>query len=227
MLVGSVLVGSRATPTVHASTVVAEVICKGATPSPVASPEAMPSPLASPIAIEFDQIYLDLMIAQQQRLITIALIAKDRSQSPEVDQLAQQIIDETEPPLERMGDTRVAWYDHLPVLEDTAMMGELDEIGRSRPAVGGVPGAVEIVQGMGVVADLCSEFDAFDVHFLTELINQLDSGILFSEAAKQLAGREETKVIAALVVKTDQPFKDSAIAYRDLLLQGSPIPDDL
>jgi uncharacterized protein (DUF305 family) len=226
MIIGSIFLSSGTTSTVHASTVVSEVICKGATPSPVASPEATPSPVASPVAIEFDQIYLDLMIAQQQRLLTIALIAKDRSQSPEVEQLSQQIIDGTEPVVERLKDTRAAWFDQQPVLGEAAIMRALDDIGRAQPAVGGVPGAVEIVQGEGVVAELCSEFHDFDVHFLTELIDQLDHGILFSEAAKQLAGRDETKVIAALVIDTDQPFKDNAIAYRDLLLQGSPIPDD-
>jgi uncharacterized protein (DUF305 family) len=224
MIVGAILLGSQSTASVRASTVVAEVICNSATPSPAASPESMASP--SPVAIEFDQIYLDLMIAQQQRLLSIALIANERSQSPEVVQLSQQIVDSTSPILERLKDTREAWFADRPVLNDASLMSALDEIGRTQPAVGGVPGAMEIVLGERVVAELCAETTDFDQHFLTALIDQLDAGLLFSHAAGILAGRDETKVIVALVVETDDPLKNAAIAYRDALLQGSPIPAD-
>jgi uncharacterized protein (DUF305 family) len=223
MIVGAILVGSPSTASVRASTVVAEVICNSATPGPVASPESMASP--SPAAIEFDQIYLDLMIAQQQRLLSIALIANDRSQSPEVGQLSEQIISATEPVLHRLQDTRTAWFADRPALEDAALMSALDEIGRTQPAVGGVPGAMEIVLGEGVVAELCEETTDFDQHFLAAIVDQLDAGLLFSHAAGILAGRDETKAIVALVVETDEPLKNAAIAYLDLLLQGSPIPD--
>jgi uncharacterized protein (DUF305 family) len=180
----------------------------------------------SPAAIEFDLIYLDLMIAQQARVRDLAKLAAVQAESPEVRRLGDETFDGTEPILDRLQDTRAAWFDGRPVLQDAALISALDEIGRLQPAVGGVPGAVEIVQGEGAIAELCAETGDFDVHVLTTLIEQLDGGILFSEAAKQLAGRDETKVIAALVVETDQPFKDGAIAYRDLLLQGSPIPAD-
>jgi uncharacterized protein (DUF305 family) len=194
-----------------------------ATPS-AATPVIAASP--SPAAIEFDLIYLDLMIAQQARVRDLAKLAAVQAESPEVRRLGDETFDGTEPILDRLQDTRAAWFDDRPVLQDAALISALDEIGRLQPAVGGVPGAVEIVQGEGAIAELCAETSDFDVHFLTTLIEQLDGGILFSEAAMQLAGRDETKVIAALVVETEQPFKDNAISYRDLLLQGSPIPAD-
>jgi uncharacterized protein (DUF305 family) len=198
-------------------------MCDPAIGSPVpASPIASPSP----VAIEFDQVYLDLMIVQQNRLLDLAKLGVIRADSPEVKDLADEVFDSTEPIRDRLRDTREAWFGDRPVLQNAALIAALDDIARLQPGVGGVPGAVEIVQGDGVVMELCSETKDFDVQLLTDLIEQIDNGILFSEAAKELAGRDETKVIAALVGETDQPFKDNAIAFRDLLLQGSPIPDD-
>jgi uncharacterized protein (DUF305 family) len=198
-------------------------MCNPAIASPApATPVASPSP----VAIEFDQVYLDLMIVQQNRLLDLAKLGVIRADSPEVKGLADEIFDTTEPIRDRLRDTREAWFDDRPVLQNADLIAALDDIARLKPGVGGVPGAVEIVQGDGVVMELCSEAEDFDVHLLTDLIEQIDNGILFSEATKELAGRGETKVIAVLVVETDQPFKDDAIAFRDLLLQGSPIPDD-
>ena len=198
-------------------------MCNPAIASPVpASPVASPSP----VAIEFDQVYLDLMIVQQNRLLDLAKLGVIRAESSEVQSLADEIFDSTEPIRDRLLDTRKAWFDDRPVLQDAALIAALDDIARLQPGVGGVPGAVEIVQGDDVVMELCSETEDFDVHLLTDLIDQIDNGILFSAAAQELAGRDETKIIAALVSETDQPFKDDAIAFRDLLLQGSPIPDD-
>jgi uncharacterized protein (DUF305 family) len=192
--------------------------------SEASTPVALASP--SPVAIEFDQVYLDLMIAQQNRMRDLAKLGYLRAESPEVKQLADDLFSSTELIINRLRDTREAWFDDQSVLQDSDVMAALDEIGRLQPAVGGVPGAMQIVQSESVVMELCSVDDDFDVRFLTALIDQLDHGVLFSEAANELAGRDETKVIASLVIETDQPFKDIAIAFRDVLLHGSPIPED-
>lgn len=178
----------------------------------------------SPVSVEFDLIYLDLMITQQQRVSEMARLGAVKTQTRELQRLSEQIIAGTEPILERLRGARAAGFDGVPVASGPDLMRELDEIGRQEPGAGGVPGAMEIVAGENIISGLCAAtFDDFDGVYVDALIEQLDAGIVLSGTAPDLAGHDETKAIASQIIEVDRPFEDGAIAIRDGILGGTPV----
>jgi uncharacterized protein (DUF305 family) len=176
----------------------------------------------SPAALEFDLLYLDLMITQQQRISDMARLGAVKTQTRELQRLSEEIIAGTEPILERLREVRAARFDGVPVATGPDLMGKLDEIGRQQPGAGGVPGAMEIVAGNNIISQLCATDIDFDQAYVDALIEQLDAGIVLSGAALDLTDRDETKVIASEIIDVDRPFEDGVIAIRDSILNATP-----
>jgi uncharacterized protein (DUF305 family) len=177
----------------------------------------------SPLPLEFDLLYLDLMITQQQRVVDMARLGAVKTQTQEVQKLSEEIIAGTEPILERLFDVRANRFDDAPVTTGPDLMDELDVIGRQQPGAGGVPGAMEIVAGNNIISDLCATDIGFDQAYIDSLIEQVDAGIVLSGAALDLARHDETRTIAAQIIEVDRPFEDGAIAIRDSILNASPV----
>jgi uncharacterized protein (DUF305 family) len=178
----------------------------------------------SPVSLEFDLLYLDLMITQQQRVSDMARLGAVKTQTHELQRLSEEIIAGTEPVLERLREVRAGSYDGAPSVTGPELMHGLDEIGRRQPGAGGVPGAMEIVAGDNIISDLCATTTVgFDQPYVDFLIEQLDAGIVLSGTVPDLAGRDETKAIASQIIDIDRPFEDGAIAIRDGILGGTPV----
>jgi uncharacterized protein (DUF305 family) len=189
-----------------------------------ATPHVGQTASASPttVSLEFDLLYLDLMITQQQQVSDMARLGAVKTQTRELQRLSEEIIAGTERILERLREVRAARFDGVPVATGPDLMGKLDEIGRQQPGAGGVPGAMEIVAGNNIISQLCSTDIDFDQAYVDALIEQLDAGIVLSGAALDLADRDETKVIASEIIDVDRPFEDGAIAIRDSILNATP-----
>jgi uncharacterized protein (DUF305 family) len=198
-----------------------------ATPTslPIATPRVEDTsdlgPSPSPIFGEFDQIYFDLLITQQQTLLDLARLGAVRANSPELQQLSERTITKSESLLDFIQQAQVGVGSAG--LNGRELMARLDEVSRLHPASGGIPGAMEIISGESAVAQLCTINVNFDRYYLDALIEQIDAGIVLSQATIEYADLGITRVTAQFVVLADRPIEDGAIAIRDGILGATPV----
>jgi len=215
---GAVIARQAATPAAGYS-------CETATPA-AATPEMGGMAMGTPTPgmatdIEFDQLYIDMMLPHHGSILALAESALPRLQDERLREIAQAIIDTQSPEIEELKGYREAFYGSAePMAMDDHMMGMMAE---AMPALGSAETMAVEMDPDTQVALFCTAADA-DLAFIDLTIPHHESAIGASEAALTQATREEVRIFAERVIEAQQREIQALTAIRaELVGAGTPV----
>lgn len=129
-----------------------------------------------------DVTFINDMTPHHESAVSMAELASDRSDSAEVKDLAQRIVDAQDPELERMKDMAEAWN------------VTLGESGGGMGGMGGMSGD-EDVQALEPLSGA-----AFDGEFLTRMIAHHESALPMAQAELDGGGNPQAKQLAQQIL---------------------------
>lgn len=210
-----------ATPTMSYS-------CETAMPaSPMAGMEAMA--MGTPAAdgahdmagqsVEFDQLYIDMMIPHHESIIALAQAAQDRLTDERLQAIAENIITSQSAENEELRGYREQWYgspQSMPM--DEGMMGMMSEM---MPGMGDMAAMQMQMDPGALVATFCAGEDP-DLTFIELTIPHHEMAIMSSEAALEQATHDEIRAVAERVIADQQREIDELEAIRaELASEGT------
>jgi uncharacterized protein (DUF305 family) len=165
-------------------------------------------------SIEFDQLYIDMMIPHHASIIALAQAAQDRLSDERLQTIAGNIISAQQAENEELRELREQWYGSPePMPMDESMMGMMAEM---MPGMGDM-GSMQMQMNPEVlVATFCSAQDP-DVAFIDLTIPHHEMAIRASEAALEQATHDEIRAIAERVIQDQQREIDELSAIRQEL----------
>jgi uncharacterized protein (DUF305 family) len=152
----------------------------------------------------FDLRFIDGMTPHHQGALEMAQEALQKSQRPEIKQLATAIIAAQEQEIARMKDWRKAWY---PTVADTPMMYDAS-MGHMMPM------STEMRQTMMMSGDLGAADDQFDLRFLNAMIPHHEGALDMAKQALQKSARPEVTKLAQDILSSQQKEIDQMQQWR-------------
>jgi uncharacterized protein (DUF305 family) len=227
-----------------AATIPAFVLIPFLTPSGVAAQEATPtmtyscetamtaSPMASKegmtmgtpatgddhdiagASVEFDQLYIDMMVPHHQSIIALAQAAGDRLTDERLQTIAANIITAQQAEIAELRGYREQWYSSLePMPMDEGMMGMMMEM---MPDMGDMASMQMPMDPVALVSTFCGAEDP-DLAFIDLTIPHHEMAVMASEAALEQATHDEIRTIAERVIQDQQREIDELSAIRQEL----------
>lgn len=215
--------GQEATPTTTYG-------CEGTTAAfPMAGMEgmAMATPAAegdhdiAGMSVEFDQMYIDMMIPHHASIIALAQASHDRLNDERLQTMADAIISAQQAEIEELRGYREQWYgspESMPM--DEGMMGMMAEM---MPGMGDMPSMQMQMNPAAKSAAFCAGENP-DLAFIELTIPHHDMAIVASEAALEQATHDEIRAIAERVIQDQQREIDELRAIRQELT-GESTPE--
>lgn len=157
-------------------------------------------------SMEFDQMFIDMMVPHHQAAIEMALIAQEKAEHPELKQMAAQIIEDQEKEVEQLKTWRQEWYGN----DNTPSMSEMPIL----------PGMTEMAHGsmtMDMTQDvekLRTTSESFDLMFIDLMISHHQMAIDAAMMAEQQATRDEVRDLAGKIIEKQQTEIDQMKAWR-------------
>lgn len=174
------------------------------TMSPGMDHSAMMNMNLGPKDENFDLRFIDAMIPHHQGAVKMAQEALEKSQRPEIKQLAQEIIDAQEKEISELQSWRKSWYPNqseTPVMYDASM-------GRMMPM------SQEMMDGMMMNMDLVAADNQFDLRFINAMVPHHQSAIDMAKQAQQNSDRPEIKNLAEDIISSQQQEIDQMQQWR-------------
>lgn len=151
-------------------------------------------------AVEFDQVYIDMMLPHHASIIALARAAQERPTDERLQAIAENIITSQSAENEELRGYREGWYgSDEPTPMDGTMMGLMTEM---MPGMGNMGDMQQQTNPRALVAAFCAGEDA-DLTFIALAIPHHEMAIRASEAALNQATRKEIRELAERVI-TDQ-----------------------
>jgi len=193
------------------------------TASPMAGMEgmAMSTPaMEAEQSVEFDQLYIDMMIPHHESIIALAQAARDRLTDERLVAITENIISSQQAEIEELRGLREQWYGSPePMPMDGAMMGMMAQ---QMPGMGDMDAMMTQMNPEALVAMFCAGEDP-DLTFIDLTIPHHEMAIRASEAARERATHEEIRTIAERVIADQQREIDALEAIRaELAGEGTP-----
>jgi uncharacterized protein (DUF305 family) len=151
--------------------------------------------------VEFDQLYIDMMIAHHAAIVAMARVAEPHLTDVRLREIALAIVDTQVPEIEELRDLRERFYgspDPLPM--DAGMMGMM---GRMMPGMGSMEEMAFQMDARGQVAAICAAADP-DLAFIDLTIPHHAMAIVSSEIALRQTTHPEIRDFARRVVDAQQ-----------------------
>lgn len=171
-------------------------------------------------SMEFDQLYIDMMIPHHASIIALAQVAQDRLTDERLVAIADNIIASQQAEIAELRGYREQWYgspDSMPM--DAAMMGMMAE---QMPGMGDMASMQMQMDPPALVASFCAAADP-DLAFIDLTIPHHEMAIRASEAALVQATHEEIRATAERVIADQQREIDELEAIRaELAGEGTP-----
>lgn len=150
-----------------------------------------------PAQMQFDQMFIDMMVPHHMSAVAMAQIALSRAEHPEIKTLATNIIASQTREIAQMKQWRKAWYgsDQTPAMDQMPMMpGMMDMMD---PAM---------MAHMDMMADINNLKTAtpFDKAFINAMIPHHQMAIMAAKMAQQQATHPEIKTLAASIIADQQ-----------------------
>jgi uncharacterized protein (DUF305 family) len=142
----------------------------------------------------FDLRFIDGMTPHHEGAVTMAQEALQKSQRPEIKQLAQAIIDAQQKEITQMKEWRTAWY---PSASATPMMYS-SEMGHMMPM------SEEMKSNMMMNTDLGAADDQFDLRFINAMLPHHEGAVTMAKEAFQKSDRPEIKELAQNIITSQQ-----------------------
>lgn len=142
----------------------------------------------------FDLRFIDGMVLHHQGAIAMAEQVLEKSERPELKQLAEEIIAAQQQEISQMQQWRQAWY---PTAAATPMMYDA-AMGHMMPMSAEMAAAMKMDVGLGQ-AD-----DQFDQRFLTAMIVHHEGALVMAEQALERSDRAELQQLAQAILASQQ-----------------------
>ena len=203
--------------------------CETAMASPMAGMEgmAMGTPAAegghdmAGESVEFDQLYIDMMLPHHAGIIALAQAAQEHLTDARLQAIADAIITSQSAENEELRGYREEWYGSPELMPmDEAMMGMMMEM---MPSMGDMADLQQQMDPPALVAAFCAGKDP-DVTFIDLAIPHHEMAIAASEAALEQATREEIRAVAERVIQAQQAeIDDLEVIRAELTGSGTPV----
>jgi uncharacterized protein (DUF305 family) len=171
-------------------------------------------------SVEFDQLYIDMMMPHHESIIALAQAAKDQLTDERLQTIAANIITAQQAETEELRGYREQWYgspEAMPM--DASMMGMMMEM---MPAMGDMTAMQEMMDPNALVASFCGAEDP-DLTFIDLTIPHHQMAITASAAALEQATHDEIRMIAERVIQDQQREIDELQLIRsELTGDGTP-----
>jgi uncharacterized protein (DUF305 family) len=146
--------------------------------------------------VEFDLLFIDMMVPHHQGAVEMALIAQVRGEHQEIKDMAAAILADQTREIEQMRTWRLAWYgsDATPSLDAMPMLHEMN-------------GQVMVMGTMNMAQDVEQLRNApapFDLAFINAMIPHHQSAIDAALLAQTQAQRQEIRDLAAAIIRAQQ-----------------------
>lgn len=156
--------------------------------------------------MDFDQMFINMMVPHHQGAVEMAKIAQQRAQHPEIKQMADGIISGQQEEINQMKAWKQQWYGS----SDTPPMSAM-------PMVEAMPGMGSAGHTMNMQADvdqLKNAKEPFDLAFIDAMIPHHQSAIDAGKLALQQATHPEIKQLAQKIIDAQQKEIDQMKAWR-------------
>lgn len=202
--------------------------CEAVSASPMAGMEGMT--MGTPMAegghdmagqsVEFDQMYIDMMLPHHESIIALAQAAQDRLTDERLQTMADNIISAQSAENEELRGYREQWFGSAdPMPMDTSMMGMMTEM---MPGMGDMAAMQMQMDPQALVAAFCAGEDP-NLTFIDLVIPHHAMAIQSSEAALEQATHEELRTVAEGVIQAQQAEIDELETIRaELTGEGTP-----
>jgi uncharacterized protein (DUF305 family) len=171
-------------------------------------------------SIEFDQLYIDMMMPHHESIIALAQAAQDRLTDDRLVAIAENIVSSQLAEVEELRGYREQWYgspEGMPM--DPSMMGMMMEM---MPGMGDTTAMQEMMDPNALVASFCGAEDP-DLAFIDLTIPHHQMAITASEAALEQATHDEIRKIAERVIQDQQREIDELqMIQSELTGDGTP-----
>ena len=163
------------------------------------------------MVMEFDQMYIDMMIPHHESIIAMAQAALPRLQDDRLREIAQAVIEDQGAEIVQLQEYREAWYgDPNPMPMDEAVMVAMDEM---MPGMGDMAAMQMQMDPNALVAAFCAGKDP-DLAFIDLTIPHHQMAIQASKAAMEQATHDEIRLVAERVIDDQQREIDELTAIR-------------
>lgn len=152
----------------------------------------------------FDLRFIDAMTLHHEGAVTMAQEALQKSNRPEIKQLAQAIIDAQEKEITQMKDWRKTWYSSVsatPMMHD-AKMGHM------------MPMSEDMRSSMMMSMDLGAADEQFDLRFINAMLPHHESALTMAKEALEKSDRPEIKQLAQNILDSQQQEIDQMKQWR-------------
>ncbi|MFQ3584460.1 MAG: DUF305 domain-containing protein [Cyanobacteriota bacterium] len=152
----------------------------------------------------FDLRFIDAMIPHHEGAVIMAKEALEKSQRPEIRQLAEAILAAQSEEIEQMQAWRLSWYPKAP--RYPLMWHE--EMGHMMAMT------PEMLSDMRMDSDLGSADDQFDLRFMEAMILHHKGALSMAEEALQKSQRPEILQLAEAILASQQAEIDQMQAWQ-------------
>lgn len=178
----------------------------GATPAATAtSATGATSTEANTAAMEFDQMFIDMMTPHHQSATEMAQIALERAEHEELRQMAQQMIDSQQADIEQMRTWRQEWYgsSETPPVSAIPMMPGMEGMSEG-----------QTMDMTPMIEELRNAPEPFDLAFIDMIIPHHQQAIEAAQMAEQQAIHQEIKDLAQKMIEEQQKEIDELTNWR-------------
>lgn len=152
----------------------------------------------------FDLRFLDAMILHHQGAVVMAQDALQKSNRPDIKQLAQEIIAAQEREIQQMQGWRKAWY---PLASSQPMMWHA-------PMGHMMSMSEEMKASMMMNVDLGAADDQYDLRFLNAMIPHHEGALMMAQDALAKSDRTELKQLSQAILDSQQAEIDQMKQWR-------------
>jgi uncharacterized protein (DUF305 family) len=165
---------------------------------------------------ELDELFIDMMVPHHEGAVEMARIALERSQRPEIREMAEAIIASQDAEISQMRAWRLEWFGS----DQTPSMSEM-------PSMQEMPGHGAAGHGMDMQADvdaLRNAAEPFDLAFIDAMIPHHQSAIEAAEMLRDSTQRQELRNMADAIIADQQREIDLMLEWRDAWYPDVPAP---
>jgi uncharacterized protein (DUF305 family) len=153
------------------------------------------------MAMEFDQMYIDMMIPHHQSIIALAQAALPRLADERLREIANAVIETQGAEITQLQEYREAWYgDPNPMPMDEAMMTTMEQM---MPGMGDKESMAAMMDAEALVGTFCASENA-DLAFIDLTIPHHEMAIAASQAALEQAAHPEIQEVAQQVIDAQE-----------------------
>ena len=183
--------------------------------TPVTDPHSMDTHEHADDEIEFDLLFIDLMIPHHESAVVMAQVALERSDRPEIRDLAEAIISAQTTEIAQLQEWRDAWYPgaaERPMSDLLEYFNEFESgmIDMDTMSTGEMAG---MDLGSALIT-MCNAPEPFDLAFIDEMIPHHASAIEMANVGLENSVHPELKELQLQIIDAQQGEIDQMTGWR-------------